>query len=52
MWLSGTDRKHQKNTGKGQRGAGAQTARLGDRTFHPKCSVLVQCFQAKYAFAM
>ena len=43
--------KRQKNTGKGQHGAGAETARLGDRTFHPKRSVLLQCSQAKYAFA-
>ena len=50
--LGDRQRKRQKNTGKGQRRAGAETARLGDRTFHPKRSVLLQCFQAKYAFAM
>ena len=50
--LGERQRKCQKNTGKGQCGAGAEIARLGDRTFYPKCSVLLQCFQAKYAFAM
>ena len=50
--LGDRQRKCQKNTRKGQRGAGAETARLGDRTFHPKCSVLLQCFQAKYTFLL
>ena len=45
MWLSGTQRKCQ-NTGSGQHEAGAETARLGDRTFHPKFSV----FPSKICF--